>query len=134
MPAPNPLDGKYELPAVDNEPLPGLPKEMNPGADIGEEVAIQEALLTRATYRATNPTVIRCALMTYFEARQFSEPIDDDHPNAQLQVRLVEMSGTFQGGRLRPRPGIQTSTRYFKKAYVILRASDGLLLGYSLTL
>lgn len=134
MPAPNPLDGNYELPGVDNEPLPGLPKEMNPGADIGEEAAIQEALLTRATYRATNPTVIRCALMTYKEARQFSEPIDDDHPNAQLQVRLVEMSGTFQGGRLRPRPGIQTSTRYFKKAYVILRASDGLLLGYSLTL
>lgn len=132
MSAPNPQYGNFELPGVDNEPLPGLPEEINSGADIGEEAAIQKALQSGARFKATNPTVIRCALMSYKEARQFGEPIDDDHPNAQLQVRLVEMSGTFQGGRLRPRPGIQTSTRFFKKAYVILRASDGLPLGYSL--
>lgn len=132
MSAPNPQYGNFELPAVDNEPLPGLPKEINPGADIGEEAAVQKALLTRATFRAINPTVVRCALMTYKEARQFGEPIDEDDPKAQLQVRLVEMSGTFQGGRRRPQPGVQTSTRFFKKAYVILRASDGLSLGYSL--
>jgi hypothetical protein len=132
MSAPNHQNGNYELPAVDNEPLPGLPKEINPGADIGEEAAIQKALQSGARFKATNPTVIRCALMTYFGARQFSEPIDDAHPNAQLQVRLVEMSGTFEGGRLRPQPGVQTSARFFNKAYVILRASDGLRLGYSL--
>jgi hypothetical protein len=130
MPAPNHQNGNYELPAVDNEPLPGLPKEINPGADIGEEAAIQKALLAGARFKATNPTVIRCALMTYFEARQFSEPINDDDPDAQLQVRLVEMSGTFQGRR--HRRGLQTSAPLFKKAYVILRASDGLPLGYSL--
>ncbi|BAZ14329.1 hypothetical protein NIES4071_61720 [Calothrix sp. NIES-4071] len=131
MTAPNPPYGNYELSSVDNEPLPGLPKEMNEGADIGEEAAVQRALLTGARFKATNPTVIRCTLMTYFEARKFVEPIDNDDPDAQIQVRLVEMSGTFQGSR--HRRGMQTSTRCFNKAYVILRASDGLRLGYSLT-
>ncbi len=131
MSAPNPPYGNYELPSVDNEPLPGLPEEMNEGAFLVEETAVQKALLTRATYGAINPTVVRCALMSYFEARQFSEPIGEDDPKAQIQVRLVEMSGTFQGRR--HQRGVQTSNIFFNKAYVILRASDGLLLGYSLT-
>lgn len=130
MPAPNHQNNNYELPGVDNEPLPGLPKEINPGTDIGEEAAIQKALQSGARFKATNPTIIRCALMTYFEARQFGEPIDDTQPDAQLQVRLVEMSGTFQGRR--HMRGVQTPAPVFKKAYVILRASDGLRLGYSL--
>lgn len=67
MSAPNPHNGKFELHTVDNEPLPGLPKEINPGADIGEEVAIQKALLTLATYRATNPTVIRLKCQGLFK-------------------------------------------------------------------
>lgn len=84
MSAPNHQNGNYELPTGDNDPLPGLPEEMNEGADIGEEAAVQEALLTRATYGAINPTV-------------------------------------------------QTSNIFFNKAYVILRASYGFLLGYTLT-
>lgn len=130
MSIPNPPYGNYELPSGDDEPLPGLPEETSPGADIGEEAAVQKALSTRGTYGAINPTVVRCALMTYKEARQFYEPIDEDNPKAQIRVRLVEMSGTFQGRR--HRRGVETSNIFFNKAYVILRASDGLLLGYSL--
>jgi hypothetical protein len=61
MSAPNSQYGNYELP-VDNEPLPGLPKETNKGADIGEEAAIQKALQSGSRFKATNPTVIRCAV------------------------------------------------------------------------
>lgn len=132
-PAPNPQNAKRQQPPLDTSPLPGLPPEVNPYADIGEEVAAQTGLeFVKGRFKGSNSKVIRSVLMSYKEARQLGpEPTGEDDPIAKTRVRLVEISGTFQERR-HARRGTQPSTQLFKKAYIILRASDGLLLAYTL--
>lgn len=71
--------------------------------------------------------------MGYREAFQLEpEPLSiaEDDELANTPVRVVEMTGVFK--RRGRRPLQQASTLPYTKAYVILRAADGLALGYLL--
>ncbi|MBV6623822.1 MAG: hypothetical protein KI793_12950 [Rivularia sp. (in: Bacteria)] len=125
---------KQQLPLLNTDLLPSLPFPLNPTGDIGEQVAVQIAL-DRVTkrFKAINSKVIKSSIVSYKEALQeLPEPVSEDHPLAKTQVRLVEISGTFQGKNRRLRAGKTRSYRTFRKAYVILRKADGFLLGITL--
>jgi hypothetical protein len=67
--------------------------------------------------------------MSYKEARQLLEPIEQDHPLFNTPVRVVEIFGTFKRRKHRPfQEKVSTSTPTFTKGYIIFRAADGLLL------
>lgn len=125
---------KQQLPLLNTDPLPSLPSPANPTDDIGEQVAVQIALDTvTKRFKAINSKVIKSSLVSYKEALQeLPEPVGEDHQLAKTQVRLVEISGTFQGKNRRLRAGETRSSRTFTKAYVILRKADGFLLGTTL--
>jgi len=131
-PAPTPEDAKRQLPPVDTSPLPGFPPPANPAADIGEQVTTKKALkIAVKSFKAANSKLIKSSLMSYEEARQqVSEPIERDHPLFNTPVRVIEISGTFNRRSRRPSqeevPTLTTPT--FTKAYIVLRAADGLLL------
>ncbi len=124
---------KQQLPLLNTDPLPSLPSPANLTGDIGE-LAVQIALDTVIKrFKAINSKVIKSSLVSYKEALQeLPEPVGEDHPLAKTQVRLVEISGTFQGKNRRLRAGETRSSRTFTKAYVILRKADGSLLGTTL--
>ncbi len=124
---------KQQLPLLNTDPLPSLPSPANPTGDIGE-LAVQIALDTVIKrFKAINSKVIKSSLVSYKEALQeLPEPVGEDHPLAKTQVRLIEISGTFQGKNRRLRAGETRSSRTFTKAYVILRKADGSLLGTTL--
>lgn len=132
--AQNPEDSKQQLPLLNTDPLPSLPSPANPTADIGEQVAAKIALeIVAKRFKAINSKVIKSSLISYKEAlQQLPEPVGEDHPLAKTQVRLVEISGTFQGRSRRLVQGVTTSPRTFTKAYIILRNADGFLLGTTL--
>lgn len=130
-PVPNPEDTKGQLPPVNNEPLPNFSVPANPNGDIGEQVAAERALkiVIGKRFNASNSKVIKSSLMSYKEARQLGlEPLREDHPLINTQVRLVEISGTFQVRDRPSRQGVPTSTLTYTKGYIILRAADGLRL------
>jgi hypothetical protein len=130
-PAPNPEDAKRQQPHPNTGPLQGLPPPANPNADIGKEVAEQNALkLAVAYFKANNAKVIHSSVMSYKDGLlQVSESIAEDDPLANTLVRLIEMSGTFKRRR-HPRWWENESASHpaFTKGYIILRAADGYLL------
>lgn len=130
-PALNPEDLGRQLPPVDTSPLPGFRPPANPTADIGEPVAVDKALeIASKRFIANNADVTKSSLMSYEEAQeQLLEPVETDHPLSDTPVRVIEISGSFQRrGRSPFQKEVLASTPTFTKAYVVLRAADGLLL------
>ncbi|MGB3695142.1 MAG: hypothetical protein WA896_22780 [Spirulinaceae cyanobacterium] len=132
-PRPNLEDVKRQLPPLDTSPSPGFPPPANPTADIGEQLAGEEALeIASKRFKATNSKVIKSSLMSYEEAQeQLLGHIEADHPLFNTPVRVIEISGFFQRRRGRHftfKGEVSTSTPTFTKAYIVLRAADGLLL------
>ena len=130
-PAPDPQDANRQLPPT-SRGSKGFPPPTNPAADIGERGAAQRALgVVAARYRESNPRVIKSSVMSYKEALQLgSEPLSvaEEDELANTSVRVVEMTGVFKV-RNHARREAPASTLSYTKAYVILRAADGLELG-----
>jgi hypothetical protein len=130
-PAPDPQDANRQLPAT-SRGSKGFPPPINPAADIGEHGAAQRALgMVAARYRERNPRIIKSSVMRYKEALQLGpEPLSvaEDDELANTSVRVVEMAGVFKV-RNQARREVSVSTFSYTKAYVILRAADGLKLG-----
>lgn len=136
-PAPDPEDANRPLPPIGPAPI-GFPPPANPNAIISEPDAIQKALRTAAYRGEDNPTVVKSSVMSFEEALKLgSDPISlpEQDGLANIPVRVVEMKGTFKPRSGPPRRGqAPKTTRSFTKTYVFLRATDGLELGYSLSL
>ncbi|MGI8932662.1 MAG: hypothetical protein ACR2FS_01165 [Phormidesmis sp.] len=99
--------------------------------DIGEQAVVDKALdIASKRFRATDLRVVKSSLMSYEEAHaQLLEPIETDHLFLNTPVRVVEISGFFQRRERSPfQKEVLTPAPTFTKAYVVLRAADGLLL------
>jgi len=130
-PRPNLEDTKRQLPPVDIVPLKSFPPPAISSADITEQVAVERALKIAANrVKVANLKVTKSSLMSYQEAcQQLSEPIEEDCLLFNTTVWIIEISGTFKRrNHRRSQEEVLTSTPTFTKAYVVLRAADGLLL------
>lgn len=127
----NPEDIERQLPAVDTFPLPGFPPPSNPAADIGEQLSVDKALeIASNRFRATESRVVESALVSYEDAaRRLLGPIEIDRSLRSTPVRVIELSGSFQRRSRSPfQEEASTSIPTFTKAYIVLRAADGVLL------
>ncbi|MGC1394346.1 MAG: hypothetical protein WA828_08695 [Coleofasciculaceae cyanobacterium] len=135
---PDPQDVNRKLPST-SRGSKGFSPPTNSAADIGERGATQKALgMVAARYKERNPRVIKSSVMKYKEALQLGTkplPVAEGDELANTSVRVVEMSGVFKvrnqsrRERNQSQREVPASTLSYTKAYVILRAADGLELG-----
>ena len=124
-----PKDTGRQLSSVDTSS--GFPSPANPTADIGEQVAIDRALeIASNRYKATNSEILKSSLMSYEEAqKQLLESTETEDPLFNPLVWVIKISGSFQRrGRSSFQGEVQPPIPTFTKAYVVLRAADGLVL------
>lgn len=127
----NPEDVRRQLPSVDTSPLPGFPPPSNPTADIGEQVAVDKALeIASKRFRAIDSGVVESNLTSYEKAAErLIGYVGTDGSLLDSPVWVIELSGSFQRSRRSPfQEEVSTPTPTFTKAYVVLRAADGVLL------
>lgn len=138
-PAQNPEAADSQLPPLGPPPKDFRLPENRRNAVISQAEAIQRACHAAASWEEDdNPRILRSSLMKFEDALKVGlndVSLPEQDPLNNLTVWLVEMSGTFLRHRSRPPIPRRTIPPRLpaRKAYVILRAADGLELGHALS-